>query len=189
MLVNLIIVGAVLLGMFGLYQLMRWVETNDNSGPISMSIDPNTDVEEHFTWITPTLAIGSVHASIPPQCWQHFDAILNVSMLEHDGIQDGDAGVYAHIGFPDRETEPFTRKLDECVAYLHEQQAAQRKTLVHCMAGASRSVSVVAYYLKQTILQNDSIDTIYDKLKERRWQVEPYPGFVEYLRSLESSKE
>lgn len=104
------------------------------------------DVTAYFDWVNPTLAIGSYDASTPPQCWTHFDAILNLTTVEHQGM-DPTQGAYLFLPFVDSDAAKFEGYLDQAVAWLQTQQEAGHKTLVHCAAGASRSVCTVLAHL------------------------------------------
>lgn len=168
----------------GLGALLFWIERNDKTEPIETQVNPEADVTQFFHWITPTLAVGSFHASVPPQCWEHFDVILNVSMKEHKGMKVEEGKVYQHLGFPDRQMDSFGEYLRESVAFVHGHQQEGRKTLVHCMSGISRSVSVVTRYLHQHQYPEATLDTVLNEVKQKRPQADPYPGFVNYLRSL-----
>lgn len=164
--------------------LSRLQKKDQEMSAVTVTLDPHADVSQFFTWITPTLAVGSFVSSTPPQCWKHFEAILNVSMTEHKEIKlHKNDGLYCNIGFPDREVGPFLTALPQCVAWIRDMQKQNRKTLVHCIAGASRSVSVVAAYLKAEMCPELAVEEIYEKMKALRPEVDPYPGFVTALQN------
>jgi tRNA A64-2'-O-ribosylphosphate transferase len=94
------------------------------------------------------LFVGSRRAGRPPECWNTFDAVVNVSMLEYDSIVSGDLPKEKYyLQLPVEEGKRDRTNLERWMAValvfvlVHLQQ--RRKILVHCAQGKDRSVAVI----------------------------------------------
>ena len=78
---------------------------------------------------------------------------------------------------------PKLEWLTEQVEFIASQRNAGRTTYVHCYAGVSRSVMVVAAYLihKHGWTRDEALAHI----RERRPQVRPNPAFMDLLEEWE----
>eukprot|EP00455_Lapot_gusevi_P057403 TRINITY_DN9770_c0_g1_i3.p1 TRINITY_DN9770_c0_g1~~TRINITY_DN9770_c0_g1_i3.p1 ORF type:complete len:129 (-),score=25.76 TRINITY_DN9770_c0_g1_i3:104-490(-) len=65
---------------------------------------------------------------------------------------------------------------DAAADFIHDCVSRQSTLLVHCMAGASRSASLVLYYLMKH--QNMNFQQAFTFAKEKRPQVCPNEGFM-----------
>jgi len=70
----------------------------------------------------------------------------------------------------------------EGAAKLNEWISQGNRVIVHCMAGMSRSVSVVITYLM--VYKGWSFRTSHDLVRLRRWQTDIYPGFMRVLEEI-----
>ncbi len=93
-------------------------------------------------WITPQIAIGNFLDA--QQVSDEVDAIL---CLKEECCDEGrtDIDVLAIPLIDGRGND--RRQIEEAVYYIQDVVAAGERTLVHCHAGRSRSVSIVARYL------------------------------------------
>jgi protein-tyrosine phosphatase len=73
----------------------------------------------------------------------------------------------------------------EGAAKLNEWVSQGRRVIVHCMAGMSRSVSVVITYLMYYM--GWSYQTAYTLVKLRRWQTNIFPDYVAVLEQMNTS--
>lgn len=74
---------------------------------------------------------------------------------------------------------------EACFKFIHENRSAGKNVLVHCMAGVSRSATIVIGYIMNT---NDlDFETAYKLVKEKRFIASPNGGFLRQL--MEYSKE
>lgn len=95
------------------------------------------------------IAIGTRRAGRPPECWQHFDAILNVTDMEYDDIQQEacHSNEKFYLQLPVKEGKRDKTELERWMAVgilycvMHAQQ--DRRILVHCAQGKDRSVAIV----------------------------------------------
>ena len=70
--------------------------------------------------------------------------------------------------------------LPEVLPYIHENVTNDRKVLVHCSAGKSRSVSIVAVYLMK--YKGMNVNEALDFIKNKRNMINPNSGFVNALK-------
>lgn len=114
-----------------------------------MSCMPYTN----YTWITDRLAIGGWVADsdqLP------FDAILSMETHAPPGIREMVlSGEIAYEwrsiidGISHEEHGEIVRRFDAAAALIDEWLRGDKRVLVHCYAGASRSVTAVIWYLMQ----------------------------------------
>ena len=78
------------------------------------------------------------------------------------------------------------QKIDDCFDKAHEfilQTPKNENILVHCMAGVSRSATIVLSYLIKCHKMN--LNDAHKLLKEKRPQINPNSGFIRQLRVYE----
>ena len=75
--------------------------------------------------------------------------------------------------------------IPDCIKYIHNHRINNNeKVLVHCVAGKSRSASVVIAYLMT--ITNTDLDKVFKKLSSKR-EVNPNRGYMAMLRNLDVS--
>ena len=103
-----------------------------------------------------SLWIGSRRSGRPPECWEHFDAILNVTNQEYEGmdaasLRRGDCTDCFYLQLPVEEGKRDKTQLERWMPcgllflIIHLQQ--RRRVLVHCNQGKDRSVAVVVAFI------------------------------------------
>ncbi|CAD8057553.1 unnamed protein product [Paramecium sonneborni] len=85
---------------------------------------------------------------------------------------------YQHIILEDTENANISRHFENCFEFI-EKGRSIGNVLVHCMAGISRSATIVAAYLMKKHRIN-SMEAI-QQLQRKRWQVYPNEGFIKQL--------
>jgi tRNA A64-2'-O-ribosylphosphate transferase len=103
--------------------------------------------ESYYNWIGTTgIAVGSRRAGRPPTCWTSFDAVLNVTIDEYDGIRHDDSSKY-YLQMPvaegKRDKTELERWLTVGVVFCIHHASHKRRVLVHCNQGKDRSVAVL----------------------------------------------
>ena len=109
-----------------------------------------------YDWIGSSLglAIGSRRSGKPPGCWNHFDAVLNVTDTEYEGIHDsiivdhgdGKSPKNFYLQLPVKEGKRDRYELERwmtvgivfCIFHLQ----LKRRVLIHCAQGKDRSVCI-----------------------------------------------
>ena len=81
------------------------------------------------------------------------------------------------------EKEQLTRQLQRCIAYIDSCRATGKGVLVHCLAGRSRSASIVIAYMMQH--NKCGLDDALSQLKAVRPWVCPNEGFLTVLREFQ----
>lgn len=76
----------------------------------------------------------------------------------------------------------------ECFQFIHEQRNKGKSVLVHCMAGISRSATIVIGYL-MTIYPTMNFETAFNHVRKKRRVVRPNDGFLEQLREYDKQME
>ncbi len=128
-----------------------------------------------MNFVTERLAIGDAN-----DVQRHrglYDAVLNMAAEIHDSVPVP----YLHV------------KLDDCVPaeesdlleafdFLDRQLAADRTVLVHCLAGVSRSVSVVCGYL--AFRTGEPIHQILARVRILRPQANPDPDLFDSVAAF-----
>ena len=77
----------------------------------------------------------------------------------------------------------FYRYFDECFNFI-ETGLAEGAVLVHCNAGASRSVSIVIAFLVKT--EGATVECLLQEMKANRPCVQPNAGFMIQLKEYET---
>ncbi len=144
------------------------------------------------TEIIPGLFIGSRHMITDPTDWLKVQRIdLVISALTDDeydyygiGAPDFTDGVQWYpIVVEDDPLEPIYLHFDTAHLLIKKALAEGKRVLVHCAAGMSRSVTLVAAYLmiERGLTAAEAIGLIV----RRREIANPNPGFRRQLKLLE----
>lgn len=138
------------------------------------------ELEHHFHWLTTTLAVGDEYSATPPACWQHFSAILNLTEEKHEGMSL-EYNNYLWVPFSDGDGRAFKRKLPLAMRFLKKNE--DTKTLVHCTAGASRSVAVALAYMckRQSITTTLEMENILKEIQASRPCAYPAQVFLDVI--------
>jgi len=128
-------------------------------------------------WITPSIAVGNLEDALsvagPPPvvdsilCLSGFPVLSYVPNLRWRGIR--------LIDGPGNDPDLFLKAIE----FLHEELEAERKVLVHCMEGKSRSVLTVALYIAAT--DGRALEDAIDLVASRRPVAAVDPGLVASL--------
>jgi len=83
-----------------------------------------------------------------------------------------------------RDRQALSEELPAVVGFIHENLKANKRVLVHCEAGVSRSATVVIAYVMTTTRASMKESLAY--VKECRPDIEPNPGFIQILNDFEN---
>lgn len=93
---------------------------------------------------------------------------------------------YKRIDVIDSNYSSMTKYFADVADYIHELVTSGRKVLVHCVAGVSRSATLVAAYLILT--QGYTADDAVTVIRRSRPQVQPNEAFMSQLKTLTPGK-
>lgn len=139
--------------------------------------------KEQYTMITPYLAVGSLYSH-----YDEFDLIVNMAyrydgdgFLKHQITTTNENGkMIIRIGIHDTPLEPLYKILPDIIPILLNALQDNKKILIHCQAGMSRSASVaialVAKY--DTLTFTEALRYV----KEKRPIVKPNEGFYKMVQ-------
>jgi protein-tyrosine phosphatase len=140
---------------------------------------------------------------IPSQLYlSDMTAALNPTLLKLLGVshiinatnrhvpnQFADRGVaYLNVDIEDEESAPLGDFFQQCFRFIDDALTQpNRRVLVHCMCGISRSSSLIMAYLLHHYKGQRSLKHIHRDVKKRRPQIAPNIGFAQALLALELS--
>lgn len=94
--------------------------------------------------------IGTRRSGRPPECWEHFDAILNVTDIEYHDMHEtlsSHVNNRFYLQLPVREGKRDRTELERWltvgIIFVVVHARENRKVLVHCAQGVDRSVALV----------------------------------------------
>ena len=93
---------------------------------------------------------------------------------------------YLVVPIRDITSENIAIYLDEAHDFIDEGIKNGESVLIHCVAGRSRSATIVISYLMKTLKM--SYLEAYNSTKDKRSKVRVNEGFINVLKSLESKK-
>lgn len=93
---------------------------------------------------------------------------------------------YKRIDVIDSNYSSMTKYFTDVADYIHEIVTSGRKVLVHCVAGVSRSATLVAAYLILT--QGYTADDAVTVIRRSRPQIQPNEAFMGQLKTLTPGK-
>lgn len=92
---------------------------------------------------------------------------------------------YKLISISDSPTQSITPYFPECFSFIHSSVSTNGSILIHCFQGISRSVSILLAYLMT--FHQMSLPRALFYTKQRRPQINPNFGFINQLKSYEST--
>lgn len=82
----------------------------------------------------------------------------------------------------------LSQHFEECLSFIHEVITVKKeKILVHCLAGQSRSATIVVAYLMK--YQNLTVEQALQIVQEKRIYANPNKGFRQQLALFQASME
>uniref|UniRef100_A0A6J0US30 Dual specificity protein phosphatase 15 n=1 Tax=Pogona vitticeps TaxID=103695 RepID=A0A6J0US30_9SAUR len=115
--------------------------------------------------------------------WHNITHIISI----HDSVQPYIPGItYLRVGLPDTPDANIKKHFKECIHFIHSCRLRGGSCLVHCLAGISRSTTIVlAYVMAVTQLGwQEALEAV----KAVRPVANPNPGFRQQLEEYESSR-
>jgi len=103
--------------------------------------------------------IGSRRAGRPPECWDSFDAVLNVTINEYEEMTSSLPSGKFYLQLPVEEGKRDRHTLEKWMAvgvvFVLYQCMHKRKTLIHCNQGRDRSAAIAIAFINLFIHSDD----------------------------------
>jgi len=93
---------------------------------------------------------------------------------------------YINIQIDDLNSEMFSDEVLEVIAHMHRIMNSNKKLLVHCLMGSSRSATIVILYLIK--YNKMSVDEAYKFIKSKRPTININTTFMDQLYKFESNE-
>jgi len=90
---------------------------------------------------------------------------------------------YHNANFMDVEDQSIVEHFDKCFEFIERAKTQNKRILVHCIIGKSRSASVVIGYLMKS--QKMTLKESYEYVKNKRNMIQPNEGFMKQLLMYE----
>lgn len=137
----------------------------------------------HFDWILDDVAVGNIHAGTDLEVLQKngIDVIVcALPELPHPLTTYAEYGFsLLHIPVDDAVQVDLARWFDDAADFIMAHRMQARKTLVHCYAGASRSVALVCAFLI-CLFRCDHVKAMH-WIRTKRPCAQVNPGFMRQL--------
>lgn len=133
----------------------------------------------HYDQITEHIYLGDQQSLLDVDLLSKVDVVLSCtdfadfSLLEFFHINHVLRVMYDNVDYD------ISKDLDFCYKIIDDAIKRNEKILVHCIAGVSRSASVVIYYLMKKT--GKKYDEVYSYVKSKRNMIKPNDGFVKIL--------
>ncbi len=136
--------------------------------------------------ITPRIYLGSIEAALDAKDLQK-RGITHIINAAKDAVYDSDLP-QIRLHLDDIPQENLFRVLEPSRLVMRKILLvnSENKILVHCMAGVSRSASIVVYYLMKD--EGLTFDQALARVRKSREFVNPNRGFEKALRAIEGVK-
>lgn len=101
-------------------------------------------------------------------------------------VQDGVQTLFLDIEDEDNEAEALYDGLHDAMSFINKAKEAHCRVLVHCVAGVSRSASIVIAYL--ILCEDMTFDQAFRFVQERKPDINPNQGFRQLLSTLPTQR-
>lgn len=107
----------------------------------------------------------------------NIEFIINLSQLN---IQYPSNIKVLNIDITDNKEEKIFRYFSRCNRFIHNARLKGKSVLIHCIAGVSRSPTIIIAYMIRKLKMN--FITAYNKMKSIRPIIDINEGFIEELK-------
>ena len=109
--------------------------------------------------------------------------ILVVGSLIECHFEENPFLTYKVIQLLDESSQNIRASFEECFGFIQESLASNENILIHCVAGMSRSATIVIAFLMKH--RNLSLRKAFDFVQNKRPIINPNFGFMKQLRNFE----
>ena len=96
-----------------------------------------------------SIAVGTRRAGRPPECWEHFDAVVNVTTMEYEDMISAEKALPEgkfYLQLPVKEGKRDKAELENWMAvamlFIGVNLKENKRILIHCAQGMDRSVAI-----------------------------------------------
>lgn len=150
-----------------------------------MELDLYDDPEEYFEEDLPSsiidhLYLGDVYKAKNKKLLDSLEisAIINATEAKENCTYPN-LFTYLHVPIQDKDTQDISKYIDECVEFIDSFIKKKKNVYIHCLAGVSRSVTIVAYYLM--IKKQWTLKYTLDFLLTKRSCINPNKGMLNFV--------
>lgn len=111
----------------------------------------------------------------------NIDTIINVT-CELSNYYENDFKYY-NILIKDELDSQFNNEIENCIDFIHKQISSNKKILVHCSQGRSRSVTIITAYLMK--YNNLSFEQAYNFIKSKKKIINMNTNFKKLLKETQ----
>lgn len=133
------------------------------------------------THIIDNIYLGSAFNAANFSQLSDLDIHVIINVTKEISIHFPDNYLYKKFELYDNDNENIGKYLNDIYNFIEEQQ--HKKIFIHCKMGASRSASVVIFYLMKKY--NMNLDSAIDFVKKKRMIINPNSRFIETLSQME----
>eukprot|EP00038_Savillea_parva_P016285 m.16486 g.16486 ORF g.16486 m.16486 type:complete len:903 (+) comp3390_c0_seq1:1-2709(+) len=125
------------------------VKVTDESGDSNAQTSAVQDRGFHNEIGATSLFVGGRRAGRPPQCWEWFDAVVNVTTEEYDQADRPPTAHYIQLPVAEGKRDRYRLEalLPTALRFVYTHLRRQRRVLIHCAQGRDRSVGVTVAVL------------------------------------------
>lgn len=138
-----------------------------------------------------TIFLGSVDALSDSVALDHIDSVVSALGENYDnetireavntGREPNNQRFHLRITLWDAKDQDIAYYFDPVADWMHDQMIAKRHLLIHCVAGHSRSTTLLLYYMLK-YAGFKSVDEALSYVQVRRPTAQPNSGFMKQLR-------
>jgi protein-tyrosine phosphatase len=131
-------------------------------------------IRNYINEIIPNLFLGDLNGALDNK--DNFDLIINLSKFPYSS-----KAIMHTFDIDDHPGVNIIEPLEKCIPIINEGLKENKKILVHCLMGKSRSASIILGYLMKTNkLDYDTACQIINQ--KREYPIEPNIGFMVQLK-------
>lgn len=137
------------------------------------------ECDDAYSLIIPGLYVGRQCALYDPEFMSIIDAVISVTSSPKEITNVGDRA-HLNLCVDDSPDEDISKLFGITYLFIDRFICDGKKVFVHCHAGMSRSVTIVAHYLMRRF--GKSVDEAIALIRKKRPIATPNPGFVLQLQ-------
>lgn len=141
--------------------------------------------EDIYADILPLVALGSINATHEDCLYENdIESVLSLATTYHEVKYNLKSRLFLQLDDSPFDKEALRTLIPQCIDFIDRETSRDRRVLVHCSAGISRSASVVIAYVMHH--KKISYEDALKHVKDRKPNIAPNRGFVEVLKEIDT---